>query len=177
MNDAEVLDVTRNCGITLERNSAAVRKMFAQFATGICVLLVENEGLVGCKGLTINSFSSVSLEPLLVAFSLKSKSNFFLNFKKASVFSINILSSEQLGLAKECSVPGGRNFSFMELEKKNFFYIPNSLVSMDCYIKQMVEAGDHIIFICEVLDMAYHEPSKNPLIFFDSQYYQHPYKE
>ncbi len=142
--------------------------MFSQFATGVCILLTEeNESLF--KGITINSFSSLSLDPLLITFSLKSKSQFFLGFDIRKNFSINILSIKQRTIAQRCSVPGGAKFSLPEIIKDSNSYIPDCLVSIFCHVKDLVEGGDHTIFVCEVLDMI-QDKSDPPLLFFDSQY-------
>lgn len=97
--------------------SIEARKIFSQFATGICILLTENIDNQ-CKGLTINSFSSLSLEPLLVIFSLKTASAFYKNFDMSKNFSINILSKDKKSLADRYSISGGAVLSNSEIEKK-----------------------------------------------------------
>lgn len=143
--------------------------MFAQFATGVCILLLEDATMA--KGLTINSFSSLSLDPLLINFSLKVNSRFYLDFEQDKNFSINILSAHQQSLAKKCSVPGGATLSTPEVVKNEVYYIPDSIVSLFCRVKETVRGGggDHMIFVCDVFNMSRNK-SDPPLLFFDSQY-------
>lgn len=144
------------------------REMFAQFATGVCILLVEDNNRL-IKGLTINSFSSLSLDPLLITFSLKSKSRFFLDFNKNNDFSINVLSVKQQALARRCSVAGGAIFLLSEILQDKVCYIPDCLVSICCHVKEIIEGGDHVIFVCKVLNMLRNK-NDTPLLFFNSQY-------
>ncbi len=142
--------------------------MFSKFSTGVCVLLVEENKLL-FKGLTINSFSSVSLDPLLISFSMKSNSRFFIDFDRSKNFSINILSEKQKDIAKKCSISGGYRFSFGEIKVAKAGYVPDCLVSMFCRVKEVFQGGDHAIMLCEVVDMLQHQHDL-PLVFFDSQY-------
>lgn len=142
--------------------------MFSQFATGVCILLTEESDSL-FKGVTINSFSSLSLDPLLINFSLKSKSQFFLSFNIRKRFSINILSAKQQSIAQRCAVSGGASFSSAEIVKDSVSYIPDCLVSIFCEVKDSMAGGDHVIFVCEVLNMV-RNASESPLLFFDSRY-------
>lgn len=143
--------------------------MFGKFATGVCVLLVE-KGNSCVKGLTINSFSSISLDPALISFSLKTDSKFCAEFDKKKSFSINVLSEEQKFLAQNCCISGGSSFSVESVVKTDLsYYIPGSLVSIFCNLQTTFEGGDHTIFLCSVLDMLHHDDVE-PLVFFDSKY-------
>ncbi len=146
------------------------RKVFAQFATGVCILLTESSSENACMGLTVNSFSSLSLEPLLVTFALKSSCRYLQNFNAKKIFSINMLSHQQKSLCKECSIAGGKLIELNVLKKRNFYYIPDSLATIGCLVWQMLDAGDHVLFICEVTDLFILKENE-PLIFYDSKFF------
>ena len=146
------------------------RKAFAQFATGVCIVVLD-VGNTCFYGLTINSFSSLSLEPLLVSFSIKTESIFFKRIMNyGNSFTINILNQEQCELSNLCARSGGAKLGATELcAIGDTTYIQGSVASYKCRVAQKLLAGDHTLFVCEVKDLLV--SSKNdPLIFFDSKY-------
>ncbi len=142
--------------------------MFAKFTSGVCILLIEREEL-SYKGLTINSFTSVSLEPLLISFSIKRESKFYHEFDKDKEFSINILSEKQEYIAKQCSISGGSYFSALDILISRAGYLPNCLVTFFCQVREVFNGGDHAIVLCNVTDMLQNQDD-SPLVFFNSQY-------
>lgn len=146
-----------------------LRKCFGKFATGVCILLSEkNEAYV--NGLTINSFVSISLDPVLISFSLKTDSKYCMDLFQKKNISVNVLSSVQQDLARACSVSGGSFFSMDQIvEKESFYFIPKSLATFFCNIQNTFQGGDHTIYVCEVVDILKHN-NNAPLVFFDSNY-------
>lgn len=123
-------------------------------------------------GMTINSFTSVSLEPPLVMFCIDNKSANLKLFKKNRHFSFNILSVEQIELARAFAKP--KNSAKWNVEKY-FFGIKgnpifeNSLGFFECQKHRVIKAGDHHIIIAEVLDFG-KKSNKNPLTYFAGNY-------
>lgn len=146
------------------------RRVFAKFATGVCIVLVPFGEEQLC-GLTINSFSSVSLNPLLVSFSIKTQSVFYTKISEhIGSLSINILHEEQREVSNSCAKSGGGKFVQEEVKFYNDFYcIPQSMACIGCTIYKKVVAGDHTLFICNVNTLLYNNIEK-PLLFFNSQY-------
>ena len=92
-----------------EADLDAYRRCLSQFATGVTVVTARS----GSKlvAMTANSFSSVSLDPPLVSWSVKRDSQSFQAFSEASGFVINILSSDQIALSRHFGKSGRRQFS------------------------------------------------------------------
>jgi len=108
-------------------------------------------------GMTINSFSSVSLDPSLVLFSIDNKSANLALFKKNRYFSLNILSHDQLELSKAFATPKNSNKWGVEpyfLGKLGNPIFHNSLGFFECEKQRVIKAGDHHIIIGKVLDFA-----------------------
>lgn len=146
------------------------RKMFAKFATGVAVLLGRCPKTNNLHGLTINSFSSLSLDPLLIMFSIKTTSKFYELTSQVSQFSINILSEEQKYLSSQCSRHGGGVPDSNELaSSKGFDYITNVITAFGCTLHKKVEGGDHSIFVCSVNTELYKKDGR-PLVFYNSNY-------
>ena len=144
------------------------RKVFSKFATGVCILMFHDIELEQYVGLTINSFSSVSLEPVLISFSIKTKSRFFENVQRIDHFSLNILSRNQIDLAKRCTVSGGGLLSQDEIIDKGFPFITNAMASIWCRKKSEYHEGDHTLQVCRVQDMRMDESNLEPLVFYNS---------
>jgi len=161
-------------GITMEDSDSidpkALRRAFSCFATGVTVVTTRNRA-GGPIGLTMNSFTSVSLDPPLILFSLGKKSEQYEDFMAADEFGVNVLCEEQVGLSGRFSTPGDKSFGDIpfELWKTSAPIIPGALAAFDCRIDQRVDAGDHILFICRVLHTAVVSEAA-PLLFHRSSY-------
>ncbi len=123
-------------------------------------------------GITINSFVSISLDPPLVSFALDNRSANLKLFKKNYYFSLNILSEDQIELAKAFATP--KNSTKWGVEtyffgKKGNPIFHNSLGFLECKKHRIIKAGDHHIIIGEVLDFDKLN-QKNPLLYFSGGY-------
>lgn len=153
-------DVTSPIAERSTTHSASIEpKLFRQllgcFPTGVAVITTTAaDGQPA--GLTCNSFSSVSLEPPLVLFSLRKASSLVSVFSEADAFAINILSQQQDALS-------GRFASSKIVNKfENVAWssgpmgmpiIEDCLASFECSVHARHDAGDHFIFIGEVKHM------------------------
>ncbi len=106
-------------------------------------------------GMTINSFSSVSLQPPLISFCIDNKSSNLSLFKKNHYFSLNILGENQKDLASGFAKP--RNSDKWQIENYTFgkFGNPifdNSIGFLECKKHKIIKIGDHHMVIGEVVD-------------------------
>jgi 4-hydroxyphenylacetate 3-hydroxylase, reductase component len=133
-------------------NTRALRNCLAQFATGVTVItcLDANGKPVG---VTANSFSSLSLDPPLVLWSIVTKSSSRAAFESFGHFAVNILSERQQDLAMVFSKPSVDRFAQVETTVgiKGLPLISGSLAQIECKVKQEIEQGDHTLMIGEVL--------------------------
>ncbi|MDR6858414.1 flavin reductase [Variovorax guangxiensis] len=148
------------------------RQLLGCFPTGVAVITTRAaDGRPA--GLTCNSFSSVSLEPPLVLFSLRKASSLLGTFAEADGFAINILSERQDALS-------GR-FASSKIADKfegvawrpgplGMPIIEDCLASFECSAHARHEAGDHDIFIGEVKHMGGGGPADQALVFYKGAY-------
>ncbi|QUW23946.1 flavin reductase family protein [Sporosarcina sp. Marseille-Q4063] len=134
------------------------------YPTGVTVVTAFDENDKP-MGLTVNSFASVSLEPLLVLWSINNGAGSYKDFLKTEKFAVNILASDQEDL---CTLFSSRvEDRFGECDwKKSEFDLPilsDSLAVLQCKVFKKVDAGDHTIMIGEVLDI--HNEEKEPLLY------------
>ena len=147
-----------------------LRNALGRFATGVCVItaLDENNRPLG---MTANSFSSVSLDPPLVLWSLQNNSEVYETFAKPRVFAINVLASEQLDLSNQYAKKGDHllDEAHYRIGRTGAPVIRNALVSFECSLDATHEGGDHLIIVGRVEEMS-SRPDGNPLLFFSGAY-------
>ena len=150
-------------------NKGNFKKTLSTFTTGITVVATNHNSTL--YGKTINSFSSLSLSPPLVLFSLDKKSSKLNIFKESKTVSINILSKNQELISNNFAK---KNPSWNEIEydilKNENPIIKNCVSNLDCKIIDKIKKGDHIIFICKVLQVLNNTKLK-PLVYYNSEYF------
>lgn len=142
------------------------------FTTGITVVSTNYQGML--YGLTINSFTSVSLSPPLVLFCVNKNSNNIKGFKSSDVFAISILSEHQ----KLISVHFARSNvnAFKKFENIDYQLginkcplINESICLVECHKTSEYDGGDHIIFLGKVTSVKINSNLK-PLLYFAKSY-------
>jgi flavin-dependent trigonelline monooxygenase, reductase component len=126
------------------------RSALGSFATGVTIITaVDSEGKG--HGLTVNSFTSVSLDPPLVLWCLGNKSDSYELFSKAEHYGVNILNAEQGDLAMRFAGKGDQSFSDDEagVLVTGAPIVDKAIAVFDCKVVQRIEAGDHLILIGE----------------------------
>ena len=149
-------------------NKENFKKTLSTFATGITVVSTKHNSIL--YGKTINSFSSLSLSPPLVLFSLDKKSSKLKIFQESKTVSINILSDKQEMISNNFAKknPDWKEIDYDILKNGNP-RIKNCVSNLDCKIVDKIKKGDHIIFICKVSKVLNNNKLK-PLIYYNSKY-------
>jgi flavin reductase (DIM6/NTAB) family NADH-FMN oxidoreductase RutF len=145
------------------------RRTCAQFATGITVVTTLDEN-GHPHGMTVNSFSSVSLEPPLVLVSIDLRNAILGHFVSTSWFAINILADGQEELSRRFSSAAENRFVGLAWRAgiSGVPLLDGVLGCLECYVVRRFDAGDHAILVGEVKKAEYREGK--PLVFFDSAY-------
>tara|TARA_B100001057_G_scaffold462062_1_gene514657 strand:+ start:349 stop:816 length:468 start_codon:yes stop_codon:yes gene_type:complete len=149
-------------------NKLNFKKTLGKFATGVTVICTNDANQI--YGVTVNSFSSLSLKPPLVLFSLGKNSSSINSFLKSKYLSINILSKEQIEISNHFAINNhpNSNINFF-LGKKNTPLINDCIANLECKLIEILKKGDHHIFICELLNIKIND-KKKPLLYFNSKY-------
>ena len=150
-------------------NKVNFKKTLSKFSTGITVVATNKNSIL--YGKTINSFSSLSLSPPLVLFSLDIKSSKLNIFKNSKIISVNILNKNQKWISNNFAKnnPNWNEIEYNILKNGNPI-IKNCVSNLDCKIIEKIKKGDHIIFICKVSQVLNNNKLK-PLIYFNSKYF------
>ena len=145
------------------------RRACGCFATGVAVVTtLDPQGAP--SGLTVNSFSSVSLDPPLVLFCLDRGSQVLAPFESCTSFVINILTESQQHLSQRfASSDEGR---FTGIDHRPGFtgapVLPDALAVIECRRQAVLDGGDHLIFLGEVV--AVQSRQGDPLLYFAGRY-------
>jgi flavin reductase len=146
----------------------------ASFPTGVTVITVApGDGTM--HGLTVNSFSSVSLDPMLVLVCLNQASRAVGMIERAGTFAVNVLSAGQQDVARWFAnrhrPAGPAMFDGVPLEPgvTGCPVLAGAAASFDCRLRQSHHAGDHLIVLGEVVALV-HRPQPEPLIFHAGTY-------
>ncbi len=149
------------------------RDTVGAFATGVTVITTRGEE--HAYGMTANAFSSVSLDPPLVLVCAISRSDGSEHIRRNRVFAVNILGVDQEPLSRYFASkdrPRGRD-AFAEVAHRvatsGSPILDGALAYLDCRLHAEHAAGDHDIFIGEVLELGTREQAE-PLVFHGGQY-------
>lgn len=148
-----------------------LRDALGCFGTGVTIVTTINaEG--DPIGFTANSFTSVSLDPPLILFSLARSSANLETFEKAGKFAVNVLHIGQQPAAGRFATRGVARFEGMpwsQREEGGSPILDGSLASFDCTTYAIHDGGDHLMFIGHV-DHATFEPHRDPLLYFRGKF-------
>jgi len=147
-----------------------LRDALGCFATGVTVVTMRDEAGQPV-GLTANSFSSVSLDPPLILFCLARSSTNLARFRQAEHFAINVLHIGQQPMSGAFARSVADRFQDVAWETWDTGapILSGSLASFECATDQVIEAGDHLVFIGRVLRARF-EPRRDPLLYFRGKY-------
>lgn len=146
---------------------AQFRQTVGSFPTGVCVVTTEHAGT--SAGMTLNSFTSVSLDPLLVLVSLAHGSRTLDTLRRSRRFAVSILQRGQRQVAIDFASHGG---PFPELHVQrtdsSHIVIRHALAFLYCDTHEVVTAGDHDLVIGRVTGMG--QSGGEPLVFHGGQF-------
>jgi 3-hydroxy-9,10-secoandrosta-1,3,5(10)-triene-9,17-dione monooxygenase reductase component len=151
-------------------DSAAYRQVLGHFPTGVTVVTAVN-GAGEPAGLAVGSFSSVSLDPPLVAFFPGKSSSSWPRIEAAGSFCVNILAEDQEGVCRRFASKDDDKFVGLgwSAAATGSPVLDGVLAWIDCDIESVTEAGDHYCVIGRVRDLRV-EHDGGPLVFFRGGY-------
>lgn len=129
-----------------------LRRAFGTFVTGVTVVTtLDEDGMP--RGMTANSFTSVSLDPPLLLVCIGKKASSAKAFDAARSFAVNILHDRQKDVASVFASKSLCKFDSVEYDAVNTRapVLTDSLSWFDCALHERVDAGDHVILIGRVV--------------------------
>jgi 3-hydroxy-9,10-secoandrosta-1,3,5(10)-triene-9,17-dione monooxygenase reductase component len=143
-----------------------LRQVCGMFVTGVTVITTGAPGQG--TGTTVNSFTSVSLEPPLVLFCLHNRSRLHETLRASGGFAVNFLAGWQEPLARAFA---GRNTADFADVPHHYTSVgvpvlSDALAFLSCRITNRFDGGDHAIILGEVAELGMPCRGQEPLIFF-----------
>lgn len=140
----------------------AFRDCVGEFATGVTVVIAEDDGRAA--GMTLNSFTSVSLEPLLVLVSLGHGSRTLSAVRASGRLSISVLHRGQQDVAVDFASPGAPfPERWVTRTHDGYLVVAGAAATQHCQVADIVRAGDHDLVVGAVTGITHH--GGEPLLF------------
>jgi flavin reductase (DIM6/NTAB) family NADH-FMN oxidoreductase RutF len=151
-------------------NGREFRDALGWFATGVTVITTRSpEG--DLVGFTANSFTSVSLDPPLVLFSLNRQASCLPIFEGSAHFAVNILAEHQAAVSSRFATASHEKWHGVVVEtwEGGCPILADALANFECAVHAMHDGGDHLIFVGRVLRMR-SSGTGRPLLFSRGAY-------
>ena len=148
-----------------------LRKALGSFGTGVTIVSTKasDNRLVG---VTANSFSSVSLEPAIVLWSLQKTSPNLAAYDDSGRFVVNVLSLAQIEYSRRFASPIPDKFNGVNyrLGLADLPVIEGCAATFECRTIQRLDVGDHILYLGQV--EAYQHQEQTALLYVQGKYAQ-----
>lgn len=154
-------------------DSATFRTVLGHYPTGVCVVTaMASDGQP--VGMSIGSFTSVSLDPPLVAFFPNRRSTTWQRIHEAGRFCVNVLGDHQEAISRRFAAPAADKFAGLTHRTSALGspILDGVVAWIDCRLHATHEAGDHVIVVGEVAALETTEQSADPLLFHRGGYRQ-----
>ncbi|WP_433887698.1 flavin reductase family protein [Streptomyces sp. CA-111067] len=143
-----------------------LRDVCGMFVTGVTVITSGEDG--DAEGTTVNSFTSVSLDPPLVLFCLHKESRLRAVVDASRKFVVNFLQGQQEGLARAFAGKGTAEIRDVATHPSvtGVPVLSDALAFLSCRLVDEFDGGDHTVFIGEVVELGVPRQHQEPLVFF-----------
>jgi flavin reductase (DIM6/NTAB) family NADH-FMN oxidoreductase RutF len=152
-----------------ELNAGTLRKAFGHFPSGVTAVC----GMVGGSplGMAVSSFTSVSLEPPIVAVCLQLSSKTWARLRTLPWLGLSVLGADQGPLCRALAGPEQDRFTGYSWEagEHGAVFLHGAVTWYSCILRDEVTAGDHSIALLEV-DRLWTQPAAEPLVFHGSRF-------
>lgn len=145
----------------------------ASWASGVTVLTTEHEGQV--YGITASSFSTLSMDPLLVLVCIQNGNHLERMVPASGKFAVSVLATGQEAASNHFAVSGrdpGADLDGFETftDQTGCPIISGSIAHLDCELEAVLPGGDHVIALGRVVGAA-SDTEKEPLLYFRRGYH------
>ena len=157
-------------GEEAQNQARLFREVLGRYASGVTVVTTMSAGQP--TGMTCQSFTSVSLDPPLVAFLPTKQSRAFAAIQRAGTFCVNFLANGQEELSNQFASSGDDKFAGVDWSASGGTGSPmlaGIVGHVDCTVHSVHEAGDHFLVMGKVVDLAVGE-AEDPLLYYRGSY-------
>jgi len=148
-------------------NPHTLRAAFGAFPSGVVAVAAQVRGRL--TGIAASSFTSVSIDPPLVSFSIATSSNTWPLLREAAHLGVSVLADHHDAVCRQLAGPTDQRFASLPFRstEDGAVLLDEAVATFDCSIHQEIEAGDHLVVL-----LALHRVSdggdRTPLVFHRS---------
>jgi flavin reductase (DIM6/NTAB) family NADH-FMN oxidoreductase RutF len=157
-----------------ELNATSFRAAMSHFPTGVTLLTQGPPETV--EVMTANSFTSVSLEPLLILVSLHEDGRMRARLDRSDTFAVHVLNADQHGMAalfarhdRPCGYEASRRLGAVSSAAGNAL-VAGAVAGFECTSHARFTAGDHVLFLGKVVAIHVASDGSAPLLFHRGSY-------
>jgi flavin reductase (DIM6/NTAB) family NADH-FMN oxidoreductase RutF len=154
----------------------AFRRVAGRFATGIAVVTTRHDGVD--HAMTVNAFTSVSLEPLVVLICVEKITRFHRAVMASGVWAMSMLSedAEQASrwFAEKARPTGGQlaDYTYRPGPATGMPVLDIAMAVIECRTRAVQDGGDHDVVLGDVVGLWADPAARRPLVYFEGRYGQ-----
>lgn len=150
-------------------DTGTLRRAFGAFPSGVVAVAAQVDGVP--VGMAASSFTSVSLEPALVSFSVANSSSTWPVLRRGAHLGLSVLADHHHAVCRQLAGTAARRFDRLDLRTTDAgaILLDDAVATFDCTIHQEIAAGDHTIVLLQL--HAVDDPGgASPLVFHRSAF-------
>ncbi|TQR88022.1 flavin reductase family protein [Mycobacterium hodleri] len=146
-----------------------MKRVNRQFVTGVTVVTAMDDGAP--RGLAVNAFASISLDPATVMVAVQHTSSTHDCLFRADHLAINILSTDQLDVVNRFAVKSDDKFAGLDWDAGPFGspLIARSAAVMEVEIRERLRASTHTVFMCRVVHAEV--SNRHPMVYSAGKFF------
>ena len=146
-----------------------MKRVNRQFVTGVTVVTAMDDGIP--RGLAVNAFASISLDPPTVMVAVQHTSSTHDCLFRADHLAINILSTDQLDVVNRFAVKSDDKFAGLDWDAGPFGspLIARSAAVMEVEIRERLRASTHTVFMCRVVHAEV--SNRHPMVYSAGKFF------
>ena len=153
-------------------NSSDFKSALGSWASGVAVISTEEAGL--CQGVTVSSFTSLSLDPPLILICLVPTARVVAPLRRTSRFAVSVLAADQEGVSRHFAARGRApqaGFGAIPVSRTpdGLPTVAGAAAWLECTAEALLPQGDHLIVVGRV-ESAGADDAKSPLLYFRRDY-------
>lgn len=151
-------------------SEAIFKRAMSHWASGVAVVTTSNAGTL--YGLTVSSFISVSLDPILVLISINRTAQSCEPIQQSGLYAVHILRDDQEDVSRRFATSSAQKFpsGSYALSSQGIPLLQGVLVTLECRLVQSIPGGDHLLFLGDVTSAQIQDGK--PLLHYRSAYYR-----
>jgi len=136
--------------VTTSLDPGTLRSAFGAFPSGVVAVAADVDG--ARVGIAASSFTSVSLAPALVSFSVANTSSTWPTLRRAGHLGLSVLADHHDTVCRQLAGPAAQRFEGLDLRctDDGAVFLTDAVATFDCTIHQEIEAGDHTIVLLQL---------------------------